>query len=134
MECSASALTAVWLAHPGQAQLSALKEQLPRTDKEAAELRESASSTALKWAADDDLQRRVDEMLSLLDQLGALRKSVEGRSVIRTQAVASYTSTIDSIFRMYDAMGTLDDKKVAKDTGNLIELNRSWKSSPRRTR
>ncbi|QKW39414.1 nitrate- and nitrite sensing domain-containing protein [Actinomadura sp. NAK00032] len=119
-------LTAVWIASPSQRRHEELTTQRTRTDRAAAELEKGARSGTLRRAADDDLERRVDEMLDRLHKLDAQRKTVDARTIARSTALQGYTTTIDSVFRMYDAMGTLDDKGIAKNTGILIELNRSW--------
>ncbi|WUI00147.1 nitrate- and nitrite sensing domain-containing protein [Spirillospora sp. NBC_00431] len=117
--------TVVWLSRPLPARHRAMLNQRARTDKTIATFEEKARSGALRRAADDDLRRRVDDVLDRLDGLRAERASIDRQTIGRVQGAAVYTSVIESFFRMYDAMGTLDDEKIAKDTGNLIDLNRS---------
>ncbi|MGH3244078.1 MAG: sensor histidine kinase [Spirillospora sp.] len=117
--------TVVWLARPLPARHRAMMNQRNRTDATIAAFEEKARSGALRRAADDDLRRRVDDVLDRLDGLRAGRASIERQTVGHVQGAAVYTSIIESFFHMYDAMGTLDDDEVAQETGILIDLNRS---------
>jgi hypothetical protein len=119
-------LSVVRLAGPGSRQQSALRAQRARTDRAKDNVIRLARGGSVKRAADRALEQRIDETLTLLDKLDSTRNAIDSGVADRSRAVAEYSAIIESIFRVYDSLATLDDKQFAKDTASLLELNRMW--------
>nr|WP_239082042.1 nitrate- and nitrite sensing domain-containing protein [Microbispora rosea] len=116
-------LTVSRLANPGLVPSADLSAQRARTDAAIGEFRRLASSDALRFAATDELQRRIDRTFRQLDQLRTARQAVDARQVDRSRAMGAYNGSIDSLFQTYYSLATLDDDQLAKDTRTLINLN-----------
>ncbi|MBO4273016.1 nitrate- and nitrite sensing domain-containing protein [Microbispora triticiradicis] len=117
-------LTVVAMGNPS-ADRGNLRAQRARTDAAAAEFRRLAKGGNVQFAADAVLKRRIDDMIRQLDGLPKNRSLVDGGQSDRSKAYDSYTTVVDSVYRTYDALATLDDKDVARDTRTLIDLSRA---------
>ncbi|GAA4212022.1 sensor histidine kinase [Microbispora amethystogenes] len=117
-------LTVVAMGNPS-ADRGNLRAQRARTDAAGAEFRRLAKGNNVQFAADAVLKRRIDEMIHQLDGLPKNRSLVDGGQSDRAKAYDSYTTVVDSVYRTYDALATLDDKDVARDTRTLIDLSRA---------
>ncbi|MDL4821233.1 sensor histidine kinase [Actinomadura opuntiae] len=119
-------LSMIEFSRPGASVRSALAAQRARTDDASAEAVRRARDGKVKWFAGNLLEHRIDEMIGRLRGVDALRRSVDGRTADRTRIAAGYSDVIESIFRVYDSLATLDDKDFAADTRTEVELNRTW--------
>ncbi|NYF60202.1 sensor histidine kinase [Micromonospora purpureochromogenes] len=117
-------MSAAYLGRPSQEQAEQLREQRRRSEERAADFAESARSSRARLASSDELVDRIDEVVTRLDALGAVRDAVATRAVDRAGAVDSYTGVLDSLFRVYASLGKLDDEQIAKDTATLTQLVR----------
>ncbi|MBQ0894169.1 nitrate- and nitrite sensing domain-containing protein [Micromonospora sp. U56] len=117
-------MSAAYLGRPSQEQAEQLREQRRRSEERAADFAESARSSRARLASSDELVKRIDEVVTRLDALGAVRDAVATRAVDRAGAVDSYTGVLDSLFRVYASLGKLDDEQIAKDTATLTQLVR----------
>ncbi|GLW26170.1 hypothetical protein Mame01_62120 [Microbispora amethystogenes] len=117
-------LTVVAMGNPS-ADRGNLRAQRARTDAAADEFRRLAKGGNVQFAADAVLKRRIDDMIRQLDGLPKNRSLVDGGQSDRSRAYDSYTTVVDSVYRTYDALATLDDKDVAHDTRTLIDLSRA---------
>ncbi len=118
-------LSLVYLGGRGGVQRAALHAQRTRTDKARADFRELAGASSVSRAADDRLESRLADVFEELDRLDAGRATIDASTVSRSGAVAAYTDVIDSGFRMYGALSTLDDEEIAKEARTLIALSRA---------
>ncbi|OKI89156.1 sensor histidine kinase [Micromonospora sp. CB01531] len=119
-------LTLAYLGGPGndsQAR-AALEAQRRESEQLAASFKESAQSWQADLAGSDKLGQRLDATYASLDGLAATRESVNARTIDRTSAGRSFADAIDSIFSIYHAMASLDDKEIAGYAAALIQLNR----------
>ncbi|WP_242619347.1 sensor histidine kinase [Actinomadura fibrosa] len=119
-------LTMVQMARPGGATRQALQAQRARTDEARAEAVRLARGGNVGRFAGKVLERRIDEELDRLGRLEGFRRSVDGGATDRARIATAYSDVIESIFRVYDSLATLDDKDFARDTRTLLELNREW--------
>ncbi|PZG27815.1 histidine kinase [Spongiactinospora gelatinilytica] len=117
-------LTLVRLGAPGARQREALTAQQARTDAAIAVFETEARSTTVRWAGSDTLLARLDEVFRRLESLKKSRKTARD-GTDQNSAAGMYSEVIDSLFRMYDAMATLDDEGFAKKTWAIINLNRA---------
>jgi signal transduction histidine kinase len=118
-------LSAVLLGNPAAMDRGVLTAQRTRTDAAAADFRRLARGSEVQFAADDLLKRRINELIADVDDLGRARQLIDHRQMDRNKSFETFTGVIDSIYRTYDALATLDDKDIAKDTRNLIDLSRA---------
>ncbi len=119
-------LSMVQMARPGPATRSALNAQRARTNKARAEVVRLARGGSVGRFAGDVLERRIDEELDRLKGLESYRRSVDAGATDRNRIAAGYSEVIESIFRVYDSLATLDDKDFARDTRTILEINREW--------
>jgi signal transduction histidine kinase len=119
-------LSVIELVRPGSGARAALDAQRSRTDRQRATVVRLATSGSVKRAASPTLRQRLGESLGLLKRLDATRSAIDTGTADRGRAIADYSATIQSIFRVYDSLATLDDKQFAKDTASLLELNEMW--------
>ncbi|WP_442791998.1 nitrate- and nitrite sensing domain-containing protein [Micromonospora sp. NBC_01796] len=92
----------------------------------AAEFRQSAQGRQADVAGSSELKRRVGATVVQLDELDTIRTQVDARTIDRGAAAAAYTDVVDGIFRVYDALGSLDDETIATQAAALIDLNRQY--------
>ncbi|MGP3912488.1 nitrate- and nitrite sensing domain-containing protein [Nonomuraea sp. 10N515B] len=118
-------LTVVLLGTGGRAPDRMLREQRARTDAAHQALRESATSASVQFAADAPLIRRIDEMLQSTQGIAALRKTIDAGRSDRAQAIDSYNTVIDALYRMFDSVASLDDKEIARDARTMLAISRS---------
>ncbi|WP_235558408.1 nitrate- and nitrite sensing domain-containing protein [Sphaerimonospora mesophila] len=116
-------LTMIHLADPGAVGKSQIAAQRTRTDEAAAKFRELASTDRVEFAADDVLKERIGETFRRLDEFGTGRKEIDAGRRDRVTAVAAFNNLIDSLYRTYESLATLDDDAIARDTRTLISLN-----------
>ncbi|MFA1549372.1 sensor histidine kinase [Actinomadura chokoriensis] len=119
-------LSMVQLARPGPVARAALIAQRAQTDKTRAEAVRLARGGNVGRFGGDILERRVDQMLARLKAVDDTRRSVDSGAADRSRVAAGYSEVVESIFRVYDSLATLDDKDFARDTRTLLELNRMW--------
>src|SRR5262249_20967446 len=101
-------------------------DQRARTDAALAAFRDLASSGTVRFAASDALLSRIADAFASFDHLtGTDRGDIDAGRLGRAQASVVYTSSIDTIFHVYDSMAALDDQQIAKDARTLISLTRA---------
>ncbi|WP_406042972.1 nitrate- and nitrite sensing domain-containing protein [Micromonospora sp. NBC_00898] len=104
---------------------SELAQVRQRTDQLTTEFAESTRSWQVGVFGADKLDQRIEELITGLGELPATRVAVDNKKIDRAGAGAAFTGLIEEIYRVYDALGNLDDEQVAEDTAALIGLNRA---------
>ncbi|MFE3453125.1 nitrate- and nitrite sensing domain-containing protein [Nonomuraea sp. NPDC059194] len=102
-----------------------LQSQRQRADRTRAEFEELARADVVKWATDDDGEKRLAAVFSKLGSLASTRRAVDAGRMTRIEASVAYADVIDSVFQMYGSLATLDDKTVARDIRTLLALSRA---------
>ncbi|TDC50757.1 HAMP domain-containing protein [Actinomadura sp. KC345] len=118
-------LTVVYLARPSQQGRDAMVAQRSKTDKTVADMIGRTESGSVRRAADDKLENRMDDAVKILRQLGDHRRAVDSGAVDRDQAFESYTDVNETVYRVYDAMATLDDDDFADVVRAAIAVART---------
>ncbi len=120
-------LTAITLGSAGteRQRREAMTAQRRRTDAADAHFRKLTGGNGVRLLGSPALERRLGETRELMDDLPAARKAIDAGRVNRTWAATEFTAIVDSIFRVYDSLATLDDEELAKDTRTLIGMNRA---------
>ncbi|MEV0383645.1 nitrate- and nitrite sensing domain-containing protein [Nonomuraea sp. NPDC050643] len=102
-----------------------LRDQRAKTDAANDVLVESATSASIRFAADAALERRIDEAIQTATGLRAARKSIDGGRLDRAEAAIAYNKVIDSLYRLFDSVASLDDKEIAKDARTMLAISQS---------
>ncbi|MCQ0018334.1 nitrate- and nitrite sensing domain-containing protein [Actinomadura madurae] len=118
-------LTVVYLAAPNQHGREAMVAQRGKTDKTVATMIDRTERGSVRRAADDGLENRMAEAVDLLRKLGDYRRAVDSNAMGRNQAFQNYTAINEAVYRMYDAMATLDDDDFADVVRAAIAVARS---------
>ncbi|MFC0033661.1 nitrate- and nitrite sensing domain-containing protein [Micromonospora chaiyaphumensis] len=118
-------LSLLYLGQSDPDQLQELAAQRQRTDDSAAALWRSAQDWRTEIPASDELEQRITDLKTQVEQLGAVRAEVGRKTIDRTATLAAYNEAVDAIFGVFDALGGLDDDEIARDTAALINLNRA---------
>ncbi|MEV8634566.1 nitrate- and nitrite sensing domain-containing protein [Streptosporangium sp. NPDC051023] len=120
-------LSLTFLGASGSArqQRDALNAQRKRTEDASANFKTLAGGSDVQLLGSAALDRRLKEMFQKLDGLQAGRKGVDAGTADRVKAADIFTDVIDSLYRVYDSMATLDDVAIAKDTRTTIQLSRA---------
>ncbi|MFG1915291.1 nitrate- and nitrite sensing domain-containing protein [Micromonospora sp. NPDC048898] len=116
-------LSVVQLA--GTTRLPVLAEQRARTDRAVAELRRRVDGEALRDAAADPLEARIDHLVTALAALPAGRQFIDDRGVDRSGAIGLYSGMVTAAFQAFSAMATLNDPDLNRQALALTALGRS---------
>ncbi|MGC4856464.1 nitrate- and nitrite sensing domain-containing protein [Micromonospora sp. DT4] len=116
-------LSVVQLA--GDTELPALAEQRLRTDRAVAELRRRVDGEALRDAADDLLEDRVDRLITALAALPTGRDFVDAGMMDRAGAIGLYSGMVSAAFQAFSAMANLSDPAINRQALALNTLGRS---------
>src|SRR2546423_2151333 len=106
-------------------QRAALVNQRTGTDEAVARFRRLVLGGDVQFAAGAPLRQRLTDVLDRLGTLGRARATVDGGTVDRLSAANAFTEIVDSGFRIYGALATLDDPDIAKNVRTLIALSRA---------
>lgn len=117
-------LSVAYLGRRDPGMVQQLQAQHERSEKESAAFAEASRNWRARFASSDELITRIDAVITRLDGLGQMREAVVAGTVDRAGAAAAYTEVLDGLFRVYGAMGQLDDEQIAKDTVTLTQLFR----------
>ncbi|GAA2371775.1 sensor histidine kinase [Nonomuraea africana] len=118
-------LSLIQLGEGGTGGKEALRTQRAKTDAAATVFVEQASSNSVALAASDTLDLRLQQVFRRIEGLKGARASVDAGKLDRVRAAAAYTEVVDSIYRAYDALASLDDEQLAKDARTLVEMSRA---------
>ncbi|MGW3347441.1 sensor histidine kinase [Nonomuraea rubra] len=102
-----------------------LETQRKETDRLHAAFRESADTTVVGWALDDQGEKQLAEMFTRLESLKDIRRSIDAGRFNQGQTSGAYNGVIDPIYGLYGSLATLDDKDLAKDVRSLLALSRA---------
>ncbi|KOX10928.1 sensor histidine kinase [Micromonospora profundi] len=116
-------LSVVQLA--GTTVLPALAEQRQRTDRAVAELRHRIDGEALRDAADDVLEDRIDRLVTALAALPSGRNFIDDRMMDRAGALGLYSGIVTAAFQAFSAMADLPDPDINREALALTALGRS---------
>ncbi|MEU4334710.1 nitrate- and nitrite sensing domain-containing protein [Micromonospora lupini] len=116
-------LSVVQLA--GTTELPALTEQRQRTDRAVAELRRRVDGEALRDAADDLLEDRVDRLVAALAALPTGRDFIDDGLMDRAGALGLYSGMVSAAFQAFSAMANLSDPAINRQALALTSLGRS---------
>ncbi|WP_344365598.1 nitrate- and nitrite sensing domain-containing protein [Streptomyces gobitricini] len=118
--------TLIYLADPRSAEaLPVLRRDRTATDRAIARIRASAKDPGVVDALSTQASARLTSLLAALDDLGALRRSVENRAVGRLQALDFYNRLVDPCYSFLGNLHALENVEVYKQGRALTGVVRA---------
>ncbi|MFI1189447.1 nitrate- and nitrite sensing domain-containing protein [Streptomyces californicus] len=118
--------TLVFLADPRASDaLPLLIRQRAATDRVVEQVRRNSRSADVRDALSDADARRLDAILSAVDGLGALRESVENRTISRARALDFYNGLIDPCYRFLSGLHAVENVALDKQMRALVGVSRA---------
>ncbi|MDT9692368.1 nitrate- and nitrite sensing domain-containing protein [Streptomyces sp. P9(2023)] len=115
----------IYLADPRASDaLTTLREQREATDRQLALVRRNAAESAVRGEMRPVASQRLDSLLTALDGLAALRKSVENRSIGRLQALDFYNRLVDPCYSFLITLHALENVEMDKQGRALVGVSR----------
>ncbi|MCX4536445.1 MULTISPECIES: nitrate- and nitrite sensing domain-containing protein [unclassified Streptomyces] len=118
--------TLVFLADPRASDaLPLLRRERAATDRVVADVKKSAQQKSVRDALSTDAEAQLNSILSAVEGLGALRDSVEKRTIDRNQALDFYNGLIDPCYRFLTGLHTMEDVVLDKQLRALVGVSRA---------
>ncbi|MFG3499059.1 nitrate- and nitrite sensing domain-containing protein [Streptomyces sp. NPDC047928] len=116
----------VYLADPRTADaLDTLRRDRAATDQALARIRANASDTKVTGAMHTTAAHRLNSLVTALDGLEALRRSVDTGAVGRMQALEFYNRLVDPCYSFLMTLHALDNVEMDKQGRALVGLARA---------
>ncbi|MGW5457811.1 nitrate- and nitrite sensing domain-containing protein [Streptomyces sp. NPDC003996] len=116
----------VYLADPRAADaLSALQRTRAATDRAIAKIRKNADGHHVFDGLDVADDERLTAVLDAFQGLGSLRRSVEQRTVTRTQALDRYNHLVDPCYALLASLEGIDDVQLDAQARALVDISRA---------
>ncbi|WP_428966793.1 sensor histidine kinase [Micromonospora fluostatini] len=113
-----------YLGAPTAARKEALDASRVTVDGHVSAFTQSARSWQARLAGSNQAQQRTEAAIAELDALPGIRDAVDRRATDRGTAEATYTRAVETLFQMYDVIGSIGEPGIEADTRNLINLYR----------
>lgn len=118
--------TLVFLADPRASDaLPLLRRERAATDRVVADVKQNAHQKSIRSVLSTDDEVQLNSILSAVEGLGALRDSVEKRTIDRNQALDFYNGLIDPCYRFLAGLHTVDDVVLDKQLRALVGVSRA---------
>ncbi|MFJ4504303.1 nitrate- and nitrite sensing domain-containing protein [Streptomyces sp. NPDC088864] len=118
--------TLVFLADPRASDaLPALRRQRAATDRVVAEVSRSAKEKDVRDALGATAENQLNTILGAAEGLGALRDSVDERTIGRLKAMAYYNRLIDPSYRFLSGLRTMENVSMDQQFRALTGLSRA---------
>ncbi|MEW2289850.1 nitrate- and nitrite sensing domain-containing protein [Streptomyces sp. NPDC047841] len=118
--------TLVYLADPRASEaLSALRRTRTATDRVIATIRRNAEAQDIRTGLDADDSEHLTAVLDALGGIGPLRRSVEGGTLTRAQALDLYNRLVDPCYALLASLDGLDDVELDKQARALVNVTRA---------
>ncbi|WP_335937663.1 sensor histidine kinase [Streptomyces sp. PTD5-9] len=118
--------TLVLLADPRTSDaLPLLRRQRAVTDRVLADVRESARRKDMRDALRPEDGKQLNSVLDTAEGLGALRESVDGRTIDRAKAMEFYSRLIDPCYRFLTGLRTMENVSAERQVRALAGISRA---------
>ncbi|MFG3533014.1 nitrate- and nitrite sensing domain-containing protein [Streptomyces sp. NPDC047917] len=118
--------TLVFLADPRASNaLPLLQRQRAATDRVLAGVRDSARQEDIRDALSSDDDTQLNSILGTVEGLGALRESVDRRTIDRSKAMEFYGRLIDPCYRFLTGLRTMENVSMDKQVRALVGISRA---------
>ncbi len=88
-------------------------------------VRRNSRAADVRDALSEADARRLDAILSAVDGLGALRESVENRTISRARALDFYNGLIDPCYRFLSGLHAVENVALDKQMRALVGVSRA---------
>lgn len=118
--------TLVFLADPRASNaLPLLQRQRAATDRVVADVQDSARQKDIRDALRPEDETQLNSVLGTVEGLGALRDSVEKRTIDRLKAMEFYNRLIDPCYRFLTGLRTMENVSMDKQVRALVGISRA---------
>ncbi|MFE7353793.1 nitrate- and nitrite sensing domain-containing protein [Streptomyces sp. NPDC057543] len=118
--------TLVFLADPRASNaLPLLQRRRAATDRVVAYVQDSARQKDIRGALRPEDETQLNSVLSTVEGLGALRDSVEKRTIDRLKAMEFYNRLIDPCYRFLNGLRTMENVSMDKQVRALVGISRA---------
>ncbi|MEU9623748.1 nitrate- and nitrite sensing domain-containing protein [Streptomyces sp. NPDC088251] len=118
--------TVVFLADPRASNaLPLLRRQRAATDRVVADVQDSARQKGIRDALRPEDETQLNAVLRTVEGLGALRDSVEKRTIDRLKAMEFYDRLIDPCYRFLNGLRTIENVSMDKQVRALAGISRA---------
>ncbi|MDK0518303.1 nitrate- and nitrite sensing domain-containing protein [Streptomyces sp. ML-6] len=118
--------TLVFLADPRASDaLPLLQRQRTATDRVLTGLKDGARQKDIREALSSEDDSQLDSILGTVEELGALRESVDERTIDRSRAMEFYGRLIDPCYRFLTGLRTMENVSMDKQVRALVGLSRA---------
>ncbi|MDV9200747.1 sensor histidine kinase, partial [Streptomyces sp. Wh19] len=118
--------TLVFLADPRASNaLPLLQRQRAATDRVLAGVKDSARQKDIRDALSSDDDTQLNSILGTVEGLGALRESVDRRTIDRSRAMEFYGRLIDPCYRFLTGLRTMENVSMDKQVRALVGISRA---------
>ncbi|MER6106031.1 nitrate- and nitrite sensing domain-containing protein [Streptomyces sp. NPDC001832] len=118
--------TLVFLADPRASNaLPLLQRQRAATDRVVADVQDSARQKDIRDALRPEDETQLNSVLGTVEGLGALRDSVEKRTIDRLKAMEFYERLIDPCYRFLTGLRTMENVSMDKQVRALAGISRA---------
>ncbi|MFD7325330.1 nitrate- and nitrite sensing domain-containing protein [Streptomyces sp. NPDC059875] len=115
----------IYLADPRASDsLTDLRKQREATDRQIALIRQNAADSGVQEEMRPLASQRLESLLTALDGLDALRRSVENRSIGRMQALDFYNRVVDPCYSFLMTLHALENVEMDKQGRALVGITR----------
>lgn len=118
--------TLVFLADPRASNaLPLLQRQRAATDRVLNSVKDGARQKDIRDALSSDDDAQLNSILGTVEGLGALRDSVDRRSIDRSKAMEFYGRLIDPCYRFLTGLRTMENVSMDKQVRGLVGISRA---------
>jgi anti-sigma regulatory factor (Ser/Thr protein kinase) len=118
--------TLVFLADPRASNaLPLLQRQRAATDRVLSGVKDSARQEDIREALSSDDDTQLNSILGTVEGLGALRESVDRRTIDRSKAMEFYGRLIDPCYRFLTGLRTMENVSMDKQVRALVGISRA---------
>ncbi|MFF8618662.1 nitrate- and nitrite sensing domain-containing protein [Streptomyces sp. NPDC015350] len=118
--------TLVFLADPRASDaLPLLQRQRTATDRVLTGLKDGARQKDIREALSSEDDSQLDSILGTVEGLGALRESVDERTIDRSRAMEFYGRLIDPCYRFLSGLRTMENVSMDKQVRALVGISRA---------
>ncbi|MFE7431008.1 nitrate- and nitrite sensing domain-containing protein, partial [Streptomyces sp. NPDC057545] len=102
-----------------------LRRQREATDRALTEVRAGAGREDVRDALRADDETRLNSLLGMVEGLGALRESVDRRTIDRSKAMEFYGRLVDPCHRFLTGLRTMENVSMDKQVRALVGISRA---------
>jgi signal transduction histidine kinase len=115
-------VTVVFLNGGRDASRRSLDDARISTDQARVALLESIGDRRAEWAAADDTEGRIHDLVTALAPVDPMRSAVDSGGVVGDRAARTYTDAVAAALRVHDAVAAQSDAQLGGESGAVVTL------------